>query len=218
MERRFHNQPVTLENRADNKPAIRGYCAVFYREGDPKTEYCLWDDSYGRAVERIMPGAFDRALRQSQDVAGLFNHDPNMVLGRTSSGTMVLTKDEIGLRYEIEPGNTSVSRDVQEHLRRGDVTGSSFSFTVPDGGERWTRTTDAEGRVQEIREVLDVDLYDCGPVCFPAYSGTTANVRSAGDVQEAKASREAARAADRRREAKWIEAQAEIAEREILQT
>ena len=218
MERRFHSQPVTLENRADNKPAIRGYCAVFYREGDPKTEYCLWDDSYGRAVERIMPGAFDRALRQNQDVAGLFNHDPNMVLGRTSSGTMTLTKDEIGLRYEIELGDTSVSRDVQEYIRRGDVTGSSFSFTIPPGGDRWTRTQDEDGKYFEVREVHDVELYDVGPVTFPAYQGTSAAVRSAEDAAEAKASREAARAAERRREANWIEAQAEIAEREILQT
>ena len=215
MERRFHNQPVTLENRADNKPAIRGYCAVFYREGDPKTEYCLWDDSYGRAVERIMPGAFDRALRQNQDVAGLFNHDPNMVLGRTSAGTMNLTKDEIGLRYEIEPGDTSVSRDVQEHIRRGDVTGSSFSFTVPPGGDRWTRTQDEDGKYFEVREVLDVELYDVGPVTFPAYQGTSAAVRSAEDAAEAKASWEAARAAERRREARRIEVECEIAEREL---
>ena len=218
MERRFHNQPATLETRADGKPMIRGYGAVFYREGDPKTEYCLWDDSYGRAVERIMPGAFDRALRQNQDVAGLFNHDPNLVLGRTSAGTMALTKDSIGLRYEIELGDTSVSRDVQEYIRRGDVTGSSFSFTIPPGGDRWTRTQDEDGKYFEVREVHDVELYDVGPVTFPAYQGTSAAVRSAEDAAEAKASREAARAAERRREANWIEAQAEIAEREILQT
>ncbi len=165
-----------------------------------------------------MPGAFDRALRQNQDVAGLFNHDPNLVLGRTSAGTMALTKDATGLRYEIELGDTSISRDVQEHIRRGDVTGSSFSFTIPPGGDKWTRTQDEDGKYFEVREVLDVELYDVGPVTFPAYQGTSAAVRSAEDAAEAKASREAARAAERRREAKWIEAQAEIAEREILQT
>jgi uncharacterized protein len=216
MERRYNVQPAVLEKRDSDAPVIVGYGSVFFRDGDPSTEYVLWDDPYSRAVERIMPGAFDRALSRPDDVRALFNHDPNQVLGRTSAGTMRITTDAKGLRYEIDPGDTQVSRDVQEHLRRGDVTGSSFSFAIPPGGDRWTRTTDPDGKAQEVREVLDVQLYDVGPVTFPAYSGSTAATRDAGDVADARAAHESFMTAQRGRMAEVAAAEVEIAERAIF--
>jgi phage head maturation protease len=35
-----------------------------------------------------------------------------------------------------------------------------------------------------IRQVEDVDLYDVGPVTFPAYAGTSSGLRSEGDSKE----------------------------------
>ena len=66
MERRFlDNQRAGVQVRAaEGQPAvIAGYGAVFY-DGTPATEYVLWDDRWGRAVERILPGAFDGALQR----------------------------------------------------------------------------------------------------------------------------------------------------------
>ncbi|MCT7656157.1 HK97 family phage prohead protease [Oceanimonas sp. NS1] len=64
----------------------------------------------------------------------LFNHDPNFVLGRTRSGTLALSVDADGLRYEIDPPDTQTVRDlVLAPLARGDITGSSFAFA-------WRRT------------------------------------------------------------------------------
>lgn len=174
MERRFVGVTDALRVRVGDsadKPSISGYASVFY-DGTDRTEYQLFDD----VVERIMPGAFDRALREADDVRALFNHDPNMPLGRTTAGTLTLSIDNAGLRYDIQPGDTTVARDVREHVKRGDVTGSSFSF-VP---------TDEDIRKEEsrwIREIRGVRLYDVGPVTFPAYGATSADARSQDGMQ-----------------------------------
>lgn len=189
MERRFSNQNVRIESRADGKKGIVGRGIVYY-DGTPETEYVLWDDQWGRAVERIMPGAADKALARPDDIRGLFNHDPSQVLGRNKAGTMKLTSDAAGVNYDIEAGDTSVARDVMAHIERGDVSGSSFSFNIPPAGQVWTSTTDQSGRAMDTREITDLELYDLGPVTFPAYDKTTAGVRSAGDMQEARAARD----------------------------
>lgn len=175
MERRTINKnlaAVSVEERAEESPRIRGHGAVFY-DGTPATQFELWPG----AVERIMPEAFTEAIDRD-DVRGLFNHDANMLLGRTSSGTMSLTTDARGLGFSIDPGATSVARDVVEHVRRGDVQGSSFSFVATE--ERWTADDDIE-----VREIRGVQLFDVGPVTFPAYPSTDVQAR------DAKASRAA---------------------------
>lgn len=142
---------------------ITGYGAVFY-DGTERTEFVLGEERGVKFVERIMPGTFDRAIRDD-DVVGLFNHDDNNVLGRTSSGTMRLSVDQRGLRYEIDPPDTELGRSVAELQKRGDVSGSSFAFLVTDHEIR------SDGNIR-IREVRDVKLIDVGPVTYPAYKGT----------------------------------------------
>lgn len=156
---------------AESSPRIVGYAAVFYA-GTPETEFKVWDD----LIERIMPGAFDKTLKAKDDVRALFNHDPNMILGRTSAETLELRQDKIGLWYEIEPGDTTVAVDVLKHVKRSDITGSSFSFEVTDQTVRKVDKVD-------IIEIRGARLFDVGPVAFPAYEGTAAKVR-AGEVAE----------------------------------
>lgn len=189
MERRFSSEQVRVESRADGKKGIVGRGIVYY-DGTPATEFVLWDDQYGRAVERIMPGAADKALARPDDIRGLFNHDPSQVLGRNKAGTMKLSSDSAGVNYDIEAGDTSVARDVMAHIERGDVSGSSFSFNIPPAGQVWTSKADESGRSMDTREITDLELFDLGPVTFPAYLATTAGVRAAGDVKEARAARE----------------------------
>ncbi len=101
----------------------------------------------------------------------LFNHDSNIVLGRTSSGTLELTSDSKGLRYVVTP---PVSRaDVLELIARKDVAGSSFAFTVGKDGEGFRPGEDGKA-IRQIREVNG--LYDVGPVLTPAYPSTSASV------------------------------------------
>src|SRR5260221_6425628 len=175
MERRFINTAtaqVKLEKRADGKPMIVGYGAVYY-DGTEGTQYMLCEGVY----ERVLPGAFDRAIRED-DCRGLFNHDPNCLLGRTKSGTLKLSVDSKGLRYEIDPGDTTISKDLQEHLRRGDVDGSSFAFDALE--ERITVKRDGDNWLI-YREIVSAKLYDTGPVVYPAYDSTSAAVRSANE-------------------------------------
>lgn len=186
VERRYLPRslhPVKIETRADGTKAITGYAAVFYDPARAGTQYQLWEDT----IERIMPGAFDRAL-QEDDCRALFNHDPNCVMGRTKSGTCRLSIDAVGLRYEIEPADTQISRDVQTWLDRGDIDGSSFSFNTTDVS--WRSETDpATKRETYIREIRGVTLFDVGPVTFPAYEATSAEchgLRSAEDAGEAR--------------------------------
>lgn len=182
MERRTINCAggVRLEQReGEEAQRIVGVASVFY-DGTPNTEYKLWQG----AMERVMPTAFDRAIKED-DVRALFNHDPNQILGRTKSGTLKLTVRDDGLHYETVPSETTTYKNVRESLARGDVDGSSFAFTVQR--EEWVLD---EERGLEIREIKEVKLYDVGPVTYPAYESTSSGVRAL-DLAEARESWEA---------------------------
>ena len=171
--------PVGVENRADGAPVIVGYASVFYSAGDPGTAYRMWDD----IEERIMPGAFDRALKEGDDVRGLFNHDASQVLGRTKSGTVRLSVDAKGLRYEIEPPDTQAGRDVVKLIERGDVSASSFGF-IPEDTTYREEKREGESALYVI-ERNSVRLFDVSPVTFPAYEGTEASTREAlADIEK----------------------------------
>jgi HK97 family phage prohead protease len=164
-------RPVQLRaaEAAGEPPAIEGYGAVFYRAGDPGTEYWLMPN----LCERIMPGAFDRALRED-DVRGLFNHDPNHLLGRTSAGTMQLAVDEVGLAYRIAYDEADSDHvKVRRKVERGDLTGSSFSFLTDEEDDVEFKR---EGETFVV-EIKNLRMFDTGPVCFPAYDGTSCGVR-----------------------------------------
>jgi len=177
MERRITDAAeIAIETRADGQKMLVGYAAVFYRKADPGTQYQLWQG----LVERIAPAAFDRALKEKQDVRALFNHDSNFPLGRLGAETLRLLVNSKGLKYEIDLPDTQAGRDVAKSVERRDVPGSSFAFlTRKESFER-------EGDL-EVRSLLDVDLIDVGPVVFPAYKSTTAGLRAEGPLDEARA-------------------------------
>ncbi|MFZ5829812.1 MAG: HK97 family phage prohead protease [Planctomycetota bacterium] len=175
------SRAARVVKREDGTSVVEGYAAVFYRQDQPGTEYRLWDD----LVERVAPGAFDRALRERQDVRALFNHDPNQLLGRTAAETLRLSVDAIGLRYEITLPDTQLGRELPVLMERGDVSGSSFSFVA-----RKVSYQRGEAGKPDVRTLEDVDLWDVGPVVFPAYEGTTAAARAVGDVDEILAERQ----------------------------
>lgn len=186
MERRFTSaKTAPLEARADgDKKKCGGYAAVFYNPADPNSEYVLWDYAGERAVERIVPGAFDKALLRPDDVRCLQNHNPDLLLGRNIAGTLRLSTDARGLIYECDLPNTTYANDFYESLRRKDCTGSSFAFTVDE--ERWTETKDATGNVQVVRELLSVALADVSGVTYPAYESASVGLRQSGEVNEAR--------------------------------
>jgi HK97 family phage prohead protease len=163
MERRYSK--TTVRNDGGK---IRGTASVTY-DGSAGSEYELWDG----VVERIAPGAFDRHLAEAPDVVALFNHDANLVLGRTPD-TLRLRADKHGLHYEIDPPDTILAKDLLKSIERGDIRGSSFAFIPTD--VEWL--TDG---AKDVRLVREARLYDVSPVTTPAYSGTSVGVRSAED-------------------------------------
>lgn len=153
---------------SEDGPIIHGYGSVF-----DKPSQVLFENE--RAfTERISPKAFDKVLATNPDVRGLANHNPDMILGRTKSGTMTLTPDAGGLRYEIRASGSAIGDHFVKAIKRGDMDGSSFSFNVAPGGDEWDHTTNPPTRtVHEVR-----DFFDCGPVTYPAYLDATVAARS----------------------------------------
>ena len=137
--------------------------------------------------ERIQPGAFDRALAEGQDVRALFNHDQNLVLGRTVSGTLRLRADSVGLKYEVDLPNTQTARDLAESIKRGDVSGSSFAFSVSKEGQQIERSKDGT----TYRNITDTNLFDVSVVTYPAYESASSGLRSAENLEEARAALDA---------------------------
>jgi uncharacterized protein len=132
-------------------------------------------EDLGGFREKIAPGAFKRSLENGADVRALLNHDSNYVLGRNKSGTLFLSEDERGLKIEITPPDTQWARDLMVSMERGDIDQMSFGFyTISDDWE----TKDGEN----IRTLREVELFDVSVVTYPAYTATSANVRSAEEV------------------------------------
>jgi uncharacterized protein len=161
---------MRVEGGGDTPRKLVGYAAVFNRKSE----------NLGGFVEIIRPGAFRKAI-ESSDIRALFNHDPNFVLGRKSSGTLTVEENQKGLRFEVTPPDTQIIRDlVIAPIERGDVSGCSFSFNVAKDGDKWSEQGD-----MYLREVLDVSaLGDVGPVTFPAYPSTNVSMRSTQDVYD----------------------------------
>lgn len=158
----------TLEERSsdDGRISMRGYA---YRFNELSHDL-------GGFRERIVPGAGAPSLRQN-DVYATFNHDTASLLGRTSSGTLRVGEDREGGWYEVDLPDTTVGRDVAELLKRGDLSGSSFTFRVLDGGQRRADNDDPETGLP-VREITAMDVAELGPVVNPAYPTTQASLRS----------------------------------------
>lgn len=164
-ERRHFTGKVELRAEGDDQ-FFEGYAATF----NDKTDL-------GWFVEEIMPGFFDDVL--SDDVRGLFNHDPDQILGRTVSKTLTLRVDSKGLFYSIRynPNDPDHVR-VMEKIKRGDISQSSFSFDVKEA--KWSTT---QGK--DHRQLIKAEtLYDVSPVTYPAYENTTVAARSLDKVKQ----------------------------------
>lgn len=162
-ERRFMSTEIRIVKNGDDAPKIMGYAAKFNK----------LSEDLGGFREKIAPGAFIQSV-MNDDIRALWNHDPNYVLGRTDSGTLVLEENSRGLKMEVEPPDVQWARDLMVSIERGDVTGQSFGFScVSDTWE--IKNKDEE---ENIRTLNEAKLYDVGPVTFPAYHDTNVAVRA----------------------------------------
>ena len=133
----------------------------------------VFNSSYdmGWYDEEMSSDSLDKA--DMNDVVALFNHDINMVLARTSSGTLKLNVTGDALEYEFEAPNTTLGNDLLEMVKRGDVYQSSFAFTVD--AEDWQERSGMKPK-RVIRSIKKV--YDVSPVTYPANPDTMVAKRS----------------------------------------
>lgn len=164
LNKRYITGDVELRSSDDGKEYFEGYGIVFNKESS-----VLRSIGGNQFIEIITP----EAVRNTDfsDVIGRGEHSNQYVLGRTKSGTMQLTVDEVGVRYRIEKPNTTAGNDFSEYVKRGDITGSSFAF--------YDAKSDVEKRSDGmlIRRITELPLVvDMGPVFNPAYSDSTSQV------------------------------------------
>jgi HK97 family phage prohead protease/HK97 family phage major capsid protein len=149
----------TMEVRAEGESdemRIVGYAAVFNQETD-----------LGYFREMITPGAFDDVM--NDDVRLLLNHD-GAPLARTTNGTLSLSVDDEGLRYEGVLSDTTQGRDLYKMIQRGDITQSSFAFTISE--QSWNKDKSLRS-IDKVGRLLDVS-----PVTYPAYAQASVMARS----------------------------------------
>jgi len=169
MERRNFTATMKRMDGEDGAKsrAVEGYAAIF----DSPTQI-------GWFQEVIKRGAFDEAIKTS-DVRALFNHDPNLLLARSNKGvgTLTLSIDDKGLKYRFEAPKTQAGNDLLEYLERGDLSQSSFGFTILES--EWETRNKGMDNEEQIRHIKKIDiLFDVSPVTFPAYQDTTVAKRS----------------------------------------
>lgn len=169
MKRTFDITKFTKRNATDEKTnEIEGYAAVF-------NSPAVIGDCF---TEEILPGAFARTLSENGDVRALFNHNWDIVLGRTKAGTLWLEEDDRGLKFRVTLPNTSAARDLIESMERGDINQCSFLFDAVV--DQW----DYSGEMPKC-SIVEAKLYEVSIVSLPAYEDTEASlVRSKAIKQD----------------------------------
>jgi HK97 family phage prohead protease len=154
--------PILPESRT-----VSGYAIVFNSDSN----------DLGGFIERIDPNSLNGVVEKS-DVLCLLNHNEDRgVLARSNKGegSLTLEIDEIGLKYTFEAPNTALGDELLEGLRRGDISTSSFAFTV--GKDSWSKMENGT----YLRTINSInELFDVSPVYRAAYDATSVKADSRG--------------------------------------
>ena len=120
----------------------------------------------------IQRGALDGA--DISDVRLLVNHDTDRIpLARTPK-TMQLSISDQGLEMKATLSDTEDGKAVYTAVKRGDLSGMSFAFTVDVDGEVYEHSDSYVKRtITRIKK-----LYECSIVSFPAYAETSVEARN----------------------------------------
>jgi len=176
VERRFINSQLRASaplHFSSSPGTLTSYAAT----------YNTLSSDLGGFKERIANGAFDRSIRNGDDVRCLINHSPDLIVGRTRNGTLRLASDAKGLRTECDLPNTQPARDLYALVQRGDISECSFGFTV--NADSWSDEEDPDerGTPIKVRTLRDVRLVDCSYVTYPAYPGTSISATDGAPVR-----------------------------------
>ena len=168
---------------------VEGYALLFDTDS-----VLMWGDT----IERIAPGALDGVLEKS-DVLCLMNHDERrgvLARYRMGEGSLSLTVDEKGLKYAFEAPKSALGDELIESLKRGDISQSSFAFTVEK--DKWEEIEENK----YVRTIIKFRrIYDVSPVYYPAYEDTSVALRHReGMIAQKEADAKAKAEEERKRE------------------
>lgn len=171
MEKEIRNISNQITRNSEESRLVEGVAIVFNSESE--------DMGF---TETISPNAIDEETIKKSDVFCYLNHDnARGVLARSKygKGSLTLSLESDGLHYRFEAPKTQLGDELLSYLSRGEITTSSFAFTVADGGDRWYR--DREGKLR--REITKIDkLYDVSPVFQAAYEQTMCHKRKLDEI------------------------------------
>lgn len=167
MIKEIRNSNNEITSILPESRTVSGYAIVFNSDSN----------DLGGFIERIDPTSLDGVVEKS-DVLCLLNHNEDRgVLARSNKGegSLTLEIDEIGLKYTFEAPNTALGDELLEGLRRGDISTSSFAFTV--GKDSWSKLENGT----YLRTINSInELFDVSPVYRAAYDATSVKADSRG--------------------------------------
>ena len=193
---RAYNFEIRAENNEKNGDHIVGRPIVY----NSRTNLGWFD-------EIIEAGALDKS--NLKDVRFLVNHNTNMIpLARSrnnnenSTMQMEVDKDGMSIRVNLDTENNTEARNLYSAIKRGDITGMSFMFTIDD--EEW-ENLESDHPTRHIRKISQV--FEVSAVTFPAYESTEISARDKEALESAKATLESVRrqALDSEKEALELE-------------
>lgn len=162
---RFCFRAVEFRAEQGDGFTLEGYAAVF----DTPTRIDSWEGTFDEVISR---GAFKRTLNARKPVLQ-FDHGQDARTGSVPIGAIeALNEDDRGLYVRARLFDNPVVEPIRQAIAGGAIDGMSFRFRVND--DRWQRR---DGDV-DLRTIREVELYELGPVVFPAYEATTVGVRS----------------------------------------
>ena len=173
MEKEIRNIQNQIKRYSEESRTVEGLAIVFNSDSQ--------DMGF---IETISPNAIDEDTIKRSDIFVYLNHDENrgvLARSRYGKGSLQLSLESDGLHYRFEAPKTQLGDELLSYLERGEITTSSFAFTLPsEGGDKWYRSSD--GKLH--REILKIDrLFDCSPVFSPAYESTSCARRKLDEIQ-----------------------------------
>lgn len=159
IERRSINNSIS-----GNDGTLTGYALKFN----------TWSNDLGGFIETIDPHALDNC--DMSDVRCLIDHKPNQILGRTTNGSLKLEVDDVGLRFTVNPPDTSIAKDALENVRVGNINQCSFGFVLAQNGDYLEYNSDSKIYRRTLNNIAK--LTDVSIVTYPAYTDTSVAVRS----------------------------------------
>lgn len=174
MDKQYRSFNGTITKSTEDSRIVEGYAVRF---NEPSQNLGFY--------ETISPGAITEETIKQSDIYARLNHREDTVLARSryGEGTLELKLTPEGLMYRFAAPNTEVGNELLEHIKRGEISTSSFAFTVDEEDKTSQRWYKEDGVLK--REVRKINrLYDVSPTFEGAYLTTSCYSRDKGKAMK----------------------------------